>query len=106
MSSKYDDYSDEQLSETAEMISDKAQSMENQIQNGFIGQEDVIRKVLLTVIGGGNVLLEGVPGLGKSLLVTLLSETVKAEGDEDDAEQNRIQFTPALLPSDIVGVEA
>ena len=106
MSSKYDDYSDEQLSETAEMFSDKAQSMENQIQNGFIGQEDVIRKVLLTVIGGGNVLLEGVPGLGKSLLVTLLSETVKAEGDEDDAEQNRIQFTPDLLPSDIVGVEA
>ncbi|EGQ43339.1 MAG: MoxR-like ATPase [Candidatus Nanosalina sp. J07AB43] len=106
MSSKYDDYSDEQLSETAEMFSEKAQSMESQIQNGFIGQEDVIRKVLLTVIGGGNVLLEGVPGLGKSLLVTLLSETVKAEGDEDEAEQNRIQFTPDLLPSDIVGVEA
>ncbi|MFB6245365.1 MAG: AAA family ATPase [Candidatus Nanohaloarchaea archaeon] len=107
MPSKYDDYSDEELAEAAEEFGENVHKMENQIQNGFIGQEDVIRKILLTVMGGGNVLLEGVPGLGKSLLVEQLSKTV--ETDEMNMIQdkmNRVQFTPDLLPADIIGVEA
>jgi MoxR-like ATPase len=74
--------------------------MESEIQNGYIGQEDVINKILLTVAAGGNILLEGVPGLGKSLLVEQLGRVV------ENTDFNRIQFTPDKLPSDIVGTEA
>ena len=107
MPSKYDDYSDEELAEEAEMYGTKIRKMEEQIQSGYIGQEDVIRKILLTITSGGNVLLEGVPGLGKSFLVETLAQTV--ETDEMNMIQdkmNRIQFTPDLLPGDIMGVEA
>ena len=100
MSSKYDDFTDEEMQEEAERLSGKIHKMESEIQNGYIGQEDVIRKILLTVVAGGNVLLEGVPGLGKSFLVELLGRVV------EETEINRVQFTPDLLPADIVGVEA
>lgn len=100
MASKYADYSDEELEETAKEFGEKVQLMEAEVQKGIVGQEDVIRKVMLTVIADGNVLLEGVPGLGKSLLVETLARVVK------DSTFNRIQFTPDLLPADIVGIEA
>ena len=100
MSSKYDDFSDEEMADKAEKLSKKIKLMESEIQNGYVGQEDVIRNILLTVIAGGNVLLEGVPGLGKSLLVELLGRVVEG------TDFNRVQFTPDLLPADIVGVEA
>lgn len=100
MVSEYADYSDEQLEEKAKELGGKVQMMEAEVQKGIVGQEDVIRKVMLTVVAGGNVLLEGVPGLGKSLLVETLGRVVKG------ASFNRIQFTPDLLPADIVGIEA
>ena len=100
MPSKYDDMSEEEMQEHAEKFGQMIHDMEEQIQNGYIGQEDVIRKILLAVAAGGNVLLEGVPGLGKSLLVEQLGRVV------EETDFNRIQFTPDLLPSDIVGVEA
>ena len=107
MPSKFDDYSDEELSEAAEKYGTKIHKMEKQIQSGYIGQEDVIRKILLTVTSGGNVLLEGVPGLGKSFLVETLAQTVKTdEMNMIQDKMNRIQFTPDLLPGDIMGVEA
>jgi MoxR-like ATPase len=96
----YSDLSEEEMSEKANDFGEMIRDMEGQIQNGYVGQEDVINKVLLTVVAGGNVLLEGVPGLGKSLLVELLARVI------DGASSNRIQFTPDKLPSDIVGVEA
>jgi MoxR-like ATPase len=98
--SKFKDLSDEELKEYAEEFGEKIQKLENEVQKGIIGQEDVIHQVLLCVISGGNVLLEGVPGLGKSLLVEVLGRTV------EEAKFHRIQFTPDLLPSDIVGIEA
>lgn len=100
MPSKYDDLSETEMQEKAEEFAEKIHDMEDQIGNGFIGQEDVVKKVLLCVVAGGNALLEGVPGLGKSFLIELLGRVV------EDTEINRIQFTPDLLPADIVGVEA
>ncbi|MFB6144106.1 MAG: AAA family ATPase [Candidatus Nanohaloarchaea archaeon] len=100
MTNKYADLSEEEMDAKAEELSNQIHTMEKEIQKGFIGQEDVIHKVLLSIVAGGNILLEGVPGLGKSFLVETLSRTV------ENTEMHRIQFTPDLLPSDIVGTEA
>ncbi|MFB6190941.1 MAG: AAA family ATPase, partial [Candidatus Nanohaloarchaea archaeon] len=100
MASKFADLSDEEKAEQAEEIAGIMRTMEKEVQKGFIGQEDVIHKILLTVSAGGNILLEGVPGLGKSFLVETLARVVEG------TEMHRIQFTPDLLPSDIVGTEA
>ena len=67
-----------------------------EIAKEMIGQEDVVEHLLLAVIAGGNVLLEGVPGLGKTHLVRVLSKTL-------DLPFSRIQFTPDLMPADITG---
>jgi len=100
MASKYADLSDDEMQEKAEHFSEVMHRMEEEIQKGYIGQENVINKIILTVCAGGNILLEGVPGLGKSLLVEQLGRVV------ENTEFARIQFTPDKLPSDIVGVEA
>jgi MoxR-like ATPase len=69
---------------------------EKEIQKGIIGQQDIIRQVILAMIAGGNVLLEGMPGLGKTMLVRTISEVF-------DLPYKRIQFTPDLMPSDVTG---
>jgi MoxR-like ATPase len=70
--------------------------IEQEIAREVIGLKDIIRHVLIAVISGGNVLLEGVPGLGKTRLVKTLGRVL-------DLDFNRIQFTPDLMPSDVVG---
>ncbi|MBE7177939.1 MAG: AAA family ATPase [Mucilaginibacter polytrichastri] len=64
----------------------------------IIGQEDIIRNVLIAVFSGGHCLLVGVPGLAKTLLVQTVSQVL-------DLSFNRVQFTPDLMPSDITGAE-
>ena len=100
MTNEFVDLSEEEMAEKALEMQERIHLMESEVQKGYIGQEDVIHKILLCVCAGGNILLEGVPGLGKSFLVTMLAKVVEG------AEMNRIQFTPDKLPSDIVGVEA
>ncbi len=68
------------------------------IHKVIIGQDKVITQLLVGMIAGGHVLLEGVPGLAKTLLVRTLAEAVSGSF-------NRIQFTPDLMPSDILGTE-
>ncbi|MFP6764680.1 MAG: AAA family ATPase, partial [Planctomycetaceae bacterium] len=62
----------------------------------IVGQERVIESTLVALLCGGNVLLEGVPGLGKTELVKALSQVL-------DLQFRRIQFTPDLMPADIIG---
>src|SRR6059058_3402916 len=62
----------------------------------IVGQDAIVDGALTALMGGGHVLLEGVPGLGKTLLVRTLSQVL-------DLAFNRIQFTPDLMPSDILG---
>src|SRR5258708_34660525 len=62
----------------------------------IIGQSDVIELILLSLFGGGNSLIVGVPGLAKTLLVATLARVL-------DLKFNRIQFTPDLMPTDITG---
>jgi MoxR-like ATPase len=63
----------------------------------IVGQEEAVERVLIALMCDGNVLLEGVPGLGKSLLVETLQRTISG------TDANRIQFVPDMLPSDILG---
>lgn len=69
---------------------------EKEIQKGMIGQVGVIRQVMLAMLTGGNVLLEGMPGLGKTRLVSTIGRVF-------DLSFKRIQFTPDLMPSDVTG---
>lgn len=71
-------------------------AIENQVGKVIVGQNELVRHTLITLLAGGNALLEGVPGLGKTMLVRTLAQAV-------DCAFSRIQFTPDLMPSDIVG---
>ena len=64
----------------------------------IVGQKNVIRHVLTGILSGGHVLLEGVPGLGKTMLIRTLADVL-------DLKFSRIQFTPDLMPADIVGTD-
>lgn len=74
----------------------KLKNVEEEVGKAIIGQKDIIRQVLISILLGGNVLLEGVPGLGKTQLVKTLSKVL-------DLSFSRIQFTPDLMPADVVG---
>ncbi len=75
---------------------DTAQRLEHELSSIVVGQERVVRELILALFAGGHVLLEGVPGLGKTLLVRTLSDALSLKFA-------RIQFTPDLMPADIVG---
>ncbi|HYE82575.1 MAG TPA: MoxR family ATPase [Clostridia bacterium] len=77
-------------------IIDTVNKVEGSIGKAIIGQKDIIRQVLISVLAGGNVLLEGVPGLGKTQLVKTLAKVM-------DLSFSRIQFTPDLMPADVMG---
>lgn len=72
------------------------QSILAEVGKVIVGQDRVVRQVLICVIAGGHALLEGVPGLGKTMLVRTLADVL-------DLKFSRIQFTPDLMPADIVG---
>jgi len=72
--------------------------LKESIARAIVGQDEVVEQLLIGLLAGGHCLLEGVPGLGKTLLVRSLGEALKLEF-------RRIQFTPDLMPSDILGTE-
>jgi MoxR-like ATPase len=71
-------------------------SIENEVGRVIVGQKDILRNILISVVAGGHVLLEGVPGLGKTATVRTLAEVL-------ELRFSRIQFTPDLMPADITG---
>ena len=74
----------------------KLEQVKNEVSKIFIGQKQLVDHALITLIAGGHLLVEGVPGLGKTLLVRALAKAV-------GGDSKRIQFTPDLMPSDITG---
>src|SRR3954449_955126 len=74
----------------------KLDSVRNEIAKIIVGQQDVVDGVLICLLSGGHVLLEGVPGLGKTTLLRTLGRVLHLR-------YSRIQFTPDLMPADIVG---
>ena len=77
-------------------VSKKIKRCEEEISKGIIGQKDTIRNVLIAIFAEGNVLLEGMPGMGKTQLVKTIGKVL-------DLKFSRIQFTPDLMPADVVG---
>lgn len=85
---------EEQIKEFVQVF----RSIEEEVGRVIVGQRDIVRKVLTSFFAGGHVLLEGAPGLGKTLMVKTLSSAL-------GMNFKRIQFTPDLMPSDIVGTQ-
>ncbi len=79
-----------------ELYQQKTKECEQEIGKGIIGQKEIIRQVMLALLSGGNVLLEGMPGLGKTMLVRTIGQVFQLSF-------KRIQFTPDLMPSDVTG---
>src|SRR3954451_11865661 len=80
----------------AKQFRERFAHVQAEIGKVIVGQPDIVQGVLTCLFVGGHVLLEGVPGLGKTLLVRTLSQVL-------DLKFNRVQFTPDLMPSDIIG---
>ncbi|MBW1299049.1 AAA family ATPase [Aquimarina litoralis] len=79
-------------------LTGKLQNLRKEIGKVITGQEETIEQLLITFLAGGHALLEGVPGLAKTLMIRTLAEAI-------DLQFKRIQFTPDLMPSDIIGTE-
>jgi len=84
--------------EAVDALSDSYQKIRKEIANVIVGQNDVVKSVLISIFSNGHCLLVGVPGLAKTLLVQTVAQVL-------DLSYNRIQFTPDLMPSDIIGSE-
>lgn len=82
--------------EQVKLFSSKIMEIKNEISKNVVGNLDVIDNVVIAIIAGGNVLLEGVPGVGKTRLVRTLGKVL-------NLPFSRIQFTPDLMPSDVTG---
>lgn len=78
------------------LFSEKIQALKDRIATVIVGQEQIVDLVLTAVLANGHVLLEGVPGVAKTLLARLVTRLIKADF-------SRIQFTPDLMPSDVLG---
>ena len=86
------DYLEQQYREFCEVFN----QLQTEISKLIVGQEEIIEGVLICLMSGGHALLEGVPGLGKTLLIRTLCDVL-------DLKFSRIQFTPDLMPADIIG---
>ena len=81
-----------------QQLVEKIPQLKKEIAKVIVGQEEVLDEVIITLLAGGHCLLEGVPGLAKTLMVKTISEVM-------ELSFKRIQFTPDLMPGDIIGTE-
>jgi MoxR-like ATPase len=87
-----------ELQEDINVFRSNFQTISEEISRVIVGQADTINKLLVAIFAGGHILLEGVPGLGKTLLIKSVAKVL-------GLEFRRIQFTPDLMPSDITGTQ-
>lgn len=90
---------DPKIVELQEKIKDQSQrfiDIQSEIHKIIVGQNELVQSLIIGILSDGHILLEGVPGLAKTLSVTTLSKVIKAD-------YKRIQFTPDLLPADLIG---
>jgi MoxR-like ATPase len=85
-----------ELEERVKKFKKNISSLKQEISKVIVGHKDVIEQVIITILAGGHALLEGTPGIGKTLLIRTLSWCL-------DLKFSRIQFTPDLMPADIIG---
>ena len=83
--------------ENVKKFSQQAESIRAELRRDVVGQTEVVENVIIAIVAGGNVLLEGVPGVGKTRLVRSLGRIL-------NLPFSRIQFTPDLMPSDVTGM--
>jgi MoxR-like ATPase len=88
----------EALNNQAQDYSDLLNKLQNEISKIIVGQQEIVEKLIISLVVRGHVLLEGVPGLAKTLMIKTLSDCL-------DCNFTRIQFTPDLLPADIIGTK-
>jgi len=81
---------------SSEQLQEVALGIEKEVSRVIVGQKEIVRGVLICLLAGGHALLEGVPGLGKTMLVRTLGQVL-------DLKCSRVQFTPDLMPADIIG---
>jgi MoxR-like ATPase len=86
------------MKKEVDQIISRLQLLKQEIQKVIVGQEAALDQLLITFLAGGHALLEGVPGLAKTLMIRTLAEAI-------ELRFRRIQFTPDLMPSDIIGTE-
>ncbi len=84
--------------EDVQYIKEKFESVKKEIEKVIVGQDEMIEAIIIALFADGHILLEGYPGLGKTITVKTLSRAI-------DAKFQRIQFTPDLIPGDITGYE-
>lgn len=87
-----------EIKKEVETLTQKLSDLKKEIGKVIIGQEETVEHLLITFLAGGHALLEGVPGLAKTLMIRTLAQTL-------DLNFKRIQFTPDLMPSDIIGTD-
>ncbi|MEQ8237904.1 MAG: MoxR family ATPase [Cyclobacteriaceae bacterium] len=88
----------EKLEKEAMTLVSKLQDMKTEIHKVVVGQEEVMDQLIIGMLAGGHILIEGLPGLAKTLMIKTLATAV-------NLDFNRIQFTPDLMPTDILGTE-
>src|SRR3989304_3941626 len=84
--------------EDVNYIKEKFRRVKKEIEKVIVGQDEMIEAIIIALFSDGHILLEGYPGLGKTITIKTLSKAI-------DAKFQRIQFTPDLIPSDITGFE-
>lgn len=87
-----------ELQQEVTTLTGKLNDLKKEIAKIIIGQEETVEQLLISFLAGGHALLEGVPGLAKTLMIRTLAQAI-------DLDFKRIQFTPDLMPSDIIGTE-
>jgi len=88
----------DRLTEDVSKLQGQFQTLKAEVGKVLVGQDEMLHRLLLGLLAGGHVLLEGVPGLAKTLVVRTLADAI-------DGTFSRIQFTPDMLPGDVVGTQ-